>query len=282
MVKDPATYEEMIAKLQEHGCVVKDEMYAKLVLKEIGYYRLSAYFLPFRKTDRAYKEGTDFYRVARIYEFDKEMRKVLFSAIEIIEIYLRSQLSYYHAHTYGSLGYKNPPAFGKVHKHKKFEDNLKREISANRQLPFVKHHISQYGGEFPIWVIMELFTFGMLSCFYSDLKRKDKKAIAKTLYGESDNNITSWLRCCTDLRNICAHYGRLYFRKFAAVPAALSQNSGDRSLFSQVLTVKALYPDKKRWESEVLTVIRAIIEEYNDVIDLFDIGFPSNWENLLQ
>ena len=55
MVKDPATYEEMIAKLQEHGCVVKDEMYAKLVLKEIGYYRLSAYFLPFRKTDRAYK-----------------------------------------------------------------------------------------------------------------------------------------------------------------------------------------------------------------------------------
>ena len=83
MVKDPATYEEMIAKLQEHGCVVKDEMYAKLVLKEIGYYRLSAYFLPFRKTDRAYKEGTDFYRVARIYEFDKEMRKVLFSAIEL-------------------------------------------------------------------------------------------------------------------------------------------------------------------------------------------------------
>lgn len=49
MVKDPATYEEMIAKLQEHGCVVKDEMYAKLVLKEIGYYRLSAYFYLFGK-----------------------------------------------------------------------------------------------------------------------------------------------------------------------------------------------------------------------------------------
>jgi abortive infection bacteriophage resistance protein len=81
--------------------------------------------------------------------------------------------------------------------------------------------IENYGGQFPVWVITELFTFGMLSYFYGDLPTPDQKQIAKDVFGAIPKNLVSWLRCCTDLRNICAHYGRLYFRIFTAIPANL-------------------------------------------------------------
>ena len=49
----------------------------------------------------------------------------------------------------------------------------------NKHLPFVKHHIEKYDGKFPIWVAVELFSFGQLSYLYSIMKSKDKKSVAK-------------------------------------------------------------------------------------------------------
>jgi abortive infection bacteriophage resistance protein len=82
----------------------------------------------------------------------------------------------------------------------------------------VKHHIENYDGQFPLWVICELFTFGMISYFYNDLTTEDKKKFVGAEYKE----MVSWLRCCTDLRNICAHYVRLYYRIFSAMPSGFS------------------------------------------------------------
>lgn len=66
------------------------------------------------------KEGTSFAAVSRIYEFDRKLRNLLFSTIEEIEIYLRTQFAYYHAHKYGPLGYLNPDNFNQNHKHENF------------------------------------------------------------------------------------------------------------------------------------------------------------------
>ncbi len=48
-IKEFKTFEEQVAKLIEHGCedIVSKE-YAINILKRINYYRLTAYFLPFR------------------------------------------------------------------------------------------------------------------------------------------------------------------------------------------------------------------------------------------
>jgi abortive infection bacteriophage resistance protein len=76
----------------------------------------------------------------------------------------------------------------------------------------------------------------MLSYFYGDLPALDQKQIAKDLFGTIPKNLVSWLRCCTDLRNICAHYGRLYFRIFTATPAHIPglEKSAERRLFGAV------------------------------------------------
>lgn len=280
-VKQPKTYEEQISILRSHGCLIDDESDCKGKLSSIGYYRLSAYFLPFKQEDGNYVEGTNFNTVFRIYEFDRKLRHILFSAIDVIEIYIRSSLSYYHSEKYGALGYQDSSNFKKKHNHEKFEANLDREISNNSNVPFVKHHMEHYDGSFPIWVATELFTFGMLSYFYNDLKTADQKAVARQM-GQNNHELASWLRCCTDLRNACAHYSRLYNRIFTATPSGLglSEREGHR-LWGATLMLRSLYPSPDKWNAEVIPAITALFDEYKDDIDLHHIAFPENWKDQL-
>ena len=282
-LKPATTFEDQLKKLESRNCFVADSVFAESVLERINYYRLTAYFLPFRQKDGTYIEGTSFHRVYRIYEFDRKMRQILFSIIEQIEIYLRTQFSYYHGHKYGPDGYMNANNYNNKHDHAKFVNLINAEINHSKKILFVKHHIQNYNGRFPIWVITELFPFGMLSYFYADMQLSDKKSLASALYGTTPKNLDSWLRCCTDLRNICAHYGRLYYRVFSAIPATpngLPVQLG-RTLFDNILVLKFLYPDRDRWNNEFLPSIKALMEEYRGDIDLAHIGFPQNWEFLL-
>lgn len=160
-----------------------------------------------------------------------------------------------------------------------FTGKINIAISNNKKAPFVRHYIEKHDRNFPLWVISELFTFGMLSRFYSDLKTADKKAFA----GVDHKHMVSWLKCCTDLRNICAHYGRLYCRVFPALPSGfqLSEFAGSR-LWGAVLSVRALYPSTSEWNNEFMPALEALIEAYSEDIDLYHLGFPNDWESWLR
>ena len=282
-VKPATTFDEQLALLRKRNCFINDPAFCTQVLRHINYYRFSAYFLPFKAPDGTYIKGTSFHRVYRIYEFDRKMRRTLFSIIEEVELYLKTGLAYFHAHKYGPLGYMDASNFGKKHDHVRFKSLFEAEIKHSQKTPFVKHHLENYSGNFPIWVATELFSFGMLSYFYGDMQTQDKKEISRTLYRTSHSNLDSWLRCCTDLRNICAHYGRLYYRIFPAVPATPKGFDPvlGRRLFDQIVMLKFLYPDPNKWNQEVLPSISALFEEYRGDIELEHIGFPDNWDKLL-
>ncbi len=282
-LKPATTFDEQMNLLRQRNCLINNEDFCKQVLQQINYYHFSAYFLPFRTANGSYMEGTNFHRVYRIYEFDRKIRQVLFSAIEQVELYLRTQLAYFHAHKYGPLGYMDTSNYGGKHNHQRFQKLFNDEVNYNKKVLFVKHHLEKYEGNFPIWVATELFTFGMLSYFYGDMKTADKKEIAKSLYETTYRNLDSWLRCCTDLRNICAHYGRLYYRIFSATPVTpdgFPIRLG-RRLFDNIEMLKFLYPDCNRWNNEILSSIIALINEYSEDIELRHIGFPTDWEELL-
>jgi abortive infection bacteriophage resistance protein len=284
MLKQPATYAVQIAKLREHGCVVSDEAFCEGVLSHIGYYRLSAYFLTFKTKDGQYKSGTDFNAVYKLYEFDRKMRRLLFSVIEELEIYLRAQLSYYHAHKYGADGYLNPANFNSRHNHLSFAAHINDLVNSNSKAAFVKHHLTKYGGQFPLWVITELFTFGMLSYFYADMITADQKRLARDVFRASVPNVKSWLYCLTVLRNVCAHNNRLYFTIFSAVPPNLPHidKSVENRLFASVMALRQLYPDAEKWNNEFLPAMSALFEEYKSVIFLKHIGYPEDWETVMR
>jgi len=283
-LKQPTTYHQQIEKLRSRGCQVTDVPFCIKILSQINYYRLSAYFLPFKKPDGNYLPGTDFNDIYQIYEFDRALRNLLFAAIEEVEIYLRSQFAYFHSHKYGVTGYLNAANYNLRHRHDKFQKLLETEIQNNRKVLFVQHHLTNYGGQFPIWVITELFTFGMLSYFYNDLPMTDQKHLARELFHSVPKNLISWFRCCTDLRNICAHYGRLYFRIFTAIPANLPdlEKSAERRLFGVILALMTLYPDANKWNSEIYNRLKNLMILYSPVIKLNHIGFPADWESKLK
>lgn len=282
-LKPPTTYEEQIEILKLRNVQIEDEARCKEILKAINYYRITAYLLPYKCSDEKYVEGTKFITAYQLYEFDRKLRNILFAALEEIEIYLRSRFTYFHVHKYGEEGYTDASNYSPQHRAEKFRENLDREIENNKQSLFVKHHLEQYDGHFPLWAAIELFSFGMLSRFYSDMKTPDRKQLAHELYRSIPKNIGSWLRCCTDLRNICAHYGRLYFRTFPAIPAYVNAGSGELNrLWGAVLALYELYPYKEKWNTEHYPKLEALFEEYRDHIDLKHIGFPENWLNRLK
>lgn len=265
--------------LKQRGCYISDEQFAKEVLRQINYYRLTAYFLSFKTANGNYIDGTSFHTIYRIYEFDRKLRSLLYSLIEEIELMLRTQLSYYYAHRYGPLGYMSEGNFNNKHNHKKFIEHYEQSIKNNKNQPFVKHHLNNYEGCFPIWVLIELFSMGELSHFFSDLLRHDKKTISADLFHSTDTNVSSWLRCLTDLRNCCAHYSRLYNYKFTAIPATPlgCTYKLNNKIFDYVIVLKLLYYDIMRWKNEFLPNLEALMEEYKGSIILMDIGFPENW-----
>ena len=281
-IKNPTTYEQQLAKLKSRGCMTKDDAFCIAVLKTVNYYRLSAYFLPFKKNDDTYVGGTSFEQVFNIYEFDRKLRRIIFSAIEEIEVFTRAAFAYFHAHKYGDVGYFNEKNYSAKHQHEKFKKLIEQEIHSNRNVPFVRHHTQKYNGMFPIWVIVELFTFGMLSFFFADLNTQDQKDLARAVFHSTANNIKSWLRCCTDLRNICAHYGRLYYRNFPSVPAGFKTEGKDRyRLWTIMQSVKGLYYDAGKWNTSILKPMVNLFKEYKDDINLAHIAFPLNWVDLL-
>ena len=111
-VKSATTIEKQIEILKNRGCIFCDEKRAAKILENLNYYRLTAYFLPFKGDDDNYAEDTTFEKVYGVYNFDKELRKLIFSEIEAIEIMLRTKIAYYFSHKYGPLAYMDKNNFG--------------------------------------------------------------------------------------------------------------------------------------------------------------------------
>ena len=282
------TYQEQMKLLQKRNCRITDDKFCENVLKRIGYYRLTGYLLPFRvEGSDLYQEGTCIEKVYQIYELDRNLRSLLFHNLKVIEVSLKACLAHFHAapDRYGPIGYYQAESFGSKHNHESFLEKIHKEINHQRNSLIVKHHKEQYESEFPLWVAVGFFTFGMTAYFYGDLKRADKKSFVREYYPSiNDKTMESWLKCCTDLRNICAHYDRLYFRTFTAIPRGVADLPEDakRRLWGVVCVLKELYPDSEDWNQGVASRVKELMNAYQGVIERKHIGFPDDWEIRIQ
>ena len=96
----------MVTILKSKNIIISDDAETKSFLNHVNYYRFSGYFLPFQVNGHGpLFSNIKFERLKAIYEFDEQLRNLIAGTIDEIEIYLRTQLSYYHAHKYGEEGY---------------------------------------------------------------------------------------------------------------------------------------------------------------------------------
>lgn len=281
--KLPATADEQIAKLRERGCIINDEALVRETLKYINYFRLSNYFEPFSVDKHHYEEGTTFEKILRIYEMDRKLRSILIAALEEIEISLRASVSNFHALKYGALGYLNSSTFSHSHNHKTFLTKINHLIEVNDDREFVRHYNSNHDGAFPLWVVMELFSFGTLAFFFKDMHSADKKELAAEFYGCTSSEMDNWVFCLNELRNYCAHYNRLYGNSLAVIPRTPRgmEIELQPDVFGYMMVMKQLYHDKNNWNERVVKPVSRMIRKNNDIIRLADLGFPEGWETLL-
>jgi len=279
-LKPPCTLKEQIKILRGRNLIIEDEDYAEQILNSVSYYRLSAYGLGLHEND-IFKDNTRFETIYRLYEFDVRIRYVLMQAIEITEIMFRAKIAYHMAGKYGSESYLDVQFSQSPKYHNDFVEIFIKEKNRQRNTAFVKHHENIYGGKMPIWVAVEIFSFGMLSCFYSNMKIEDQGKIAKYL-GTTPVFIRSWLKCLVDIRNICAHYGRIYNRVLSSDPKLYleHQHIDKRRIFAIILVLKRLASDLTMRQT-FISEIKTLIEEYNNDINLQYIGFPDDWSRLL-
>lgn len=281
--KAPATINEQIKILKQRGCVIEDEKKARDTLKYINYYRLSNYFEPFSVSKHKYEEGMTFEKIMRVYEMDRKLRSILLAALEEIEIALRAAVSNFHALRYGALGYLNPSCYNVSHNHASFLSRVNHLIESNGEREFVRHYNAKYGGKFPLWVMMELFSFGTLAFFYKDMKTADKKELSDEYYNCSSSELDNWIFCLNELRNYCAHYNRLYGSHFPVVPKTPESFPGELSpdVFGYIIVMKQLFHGKENWNERVVKPISRLLKKNADIIKLSDLGFPEGWETLI-
>ena len=135
----------------------------------------------------------------------------------------------------------------------------------------------------PIYALVEICSFGTLSKLYKNLNNSDKKEIAKA-YGIGYTYVESWLESISYVRNICAHYGRIYNAKLTKKPMMYKQYSemdvSNERIFAVLLCMKKLINDESKWHSFVDRVEALIIRHKS--INTKSIGFIDNWLELLK
>ena len=176
-----------------------------------------------KKKNANFDGSVSFEQIVELYLFNANFRQLLFTMIERIEINLRCRVANHFSHTYGVLGYEEPSNFNDPDYHKEFLDDIDDEIDRNSKAPFVKNFRNNYAdGKIPFYALVELFSFGTLSKFYKNMKPQDKKAVAQ-LFGIGYTYLESWVEHIAFVRNICAHYGRLYNVNLAKTPKLYKQ-----------------------------------------------------------
>ncbi|MDO4254392.1 MAG: Abi family protein [Kocuria sp.] len=234
--------DEQISRLKEHGLEIKDDHRAALLLKAIGYYRLTGYLYPFRQSKpyadnesctrmcilNSYQAGTTLDHAKDIIDFDRRLRMLVMDGVERIEIAVRMRIGYVLGKR-SRFAHEDPACFTKAFTAEKttqipepskqvqwLQSVNKRKAHSDEQ--FVKHFQEKYDDRIPIWVLTEILELGHLSNLYRGMHQEDAEEIAQAFGVPTKKIMASWLASLNYVRNVAAHHSRLFNRKLQHAP----------------------------------------------------------------
>lgn len=227
--KRALTLTEQVAQLQKRGLQIKHPKIAEKYLINISYYRLGEYWYVMQadKENHIFKPHSTFENVIALYNFDAELRLLLFGVIEKIEISLRTKLIYYLSHEIDPWWFQNFELFSNSKDLVKTLANLEVEITRTKDVSITNHNKKHKDdGRFPpAWKSLEQTSFGALSKLYGNLKNtitaKDK--MAEDFGAVNHTYLPSWLQSIAQIRNFCAHHSRLWNRNLPGTVKLLSK-----------------------------------------------------------
>lgn len=285
--KPPLLYSDQLSQLKSRGLIIENEPKVLHLLENIGYYRLSGYWYPLLKdkTNHIFKQNSSFQTSFQIYCFDRELRQLVISELEKIEIAIRAKMIYVLSHKYGCFWFSNSNLFKNQSRYSDTLNKIQTEYSRSDE-DFIKSFKNNYTDNLPpSWMILEITSFGSLSLLFSNLNTiKEKREIAD-YFGVSDSVFGSWIHSIVYLRNLCAHHSRLWNRTLSIQPLL---PKAPRKLWLENTSI----PNNKVYY--MLCVILFLLQTVNPNttfpnklkellikfpnIDVSAMGFPINWK----
>lgn len=297
--------DEQLEILKAKGLVVNDVDKAKDILFRENYFFISGYRHLFMKkyNDNYFIQGTTFDELYAVFVFDRKIRNIMFQYILIIENNIKSIISYQLSKKYGfkEKDYLNPNNFTqdnlKVRQVYDVLNKMKRQIRVNgRQHTATMHYLDNYG-YIPMWILVKVLSFGLVSELYSILKMEDAKSIADE-YNITCETLSTYLTMLSNFRNLCAHEDILYDHRTQKVIPNCKYHSmlnieqdedgyihGKNDLFALIIIMKSMLTDVE---------FKDFIYQMGYEIDILDskvdtvplssilnkVGFPDNWRDI--
>ncbi|KQO64525.1 Abi family protein [Curtobacterium sp. Leaf261] len=243
-VKPWLSIQDQVDGLARRGLDVGDAGAAGVLLREVGYYRLTGYLYPFRESepvldDRgrervrvldSYKSRTHLDDARDLIDFDRDLRLLVLEGVERIEVALRTQL----ASSLGKLSafaHEGSSAFVPTFTQPRTDGDGKplpsrqevwlervRERQADSDEAFVTHFRVKYDGRMPIWALTEILELGQVARLYMGLRNDIATEMAAAFGVPTKQLMQSWIATLNYVRNIAAHHARLFNRKLVIAP----------------------------------------------------------------
>ena len=259
-------------------------------LASISYFRLASYWKIF-ETDEAthqFANGTCLEDVISLYTFDRELRSIIFTAIQDIEVALRTRIIHFFSLSHGAFWFMDVSKFNNRNIFQTCLDNIQVELSRSKE-EFLQEHFAKYSSPSmpPVWKTLEVVSFGNLSKLYANMKDVEvKKLVAKSVGLPQYTYLESWMRSLTVLRNCCAHHARTWNRRYPTMPQLPrrlpltwvdTQHIRPMKLYAQLCLL--LYLEQSITpNSQIKDRLLSLLKAYPNTITR-QMGFPRGWES---
>lgn len=288
--KPPLSIVEQIQRLKSRGLTFGDENKAAHYLSNISYYRLRAYTYPFQDNadpNHPFIHPITFEEIIELYVFDRRLRILVFNAIEKIEIAIRTKIIYEFSIINGSHWYENSLLYQNQNYFKLNITSIEDELKRSKE-DFIFHYFKTYSNPLlpPSWMSIEVVSMGLLSLIFSNLMELPEKRRVINEFGHVRFDIfISWIHAFVGLRNVCAHHGRLWNRRFTISPT-LPYNLPNQFLINRKIQFNKLY-SLLSCMNYILKIISPGSSFVSDIkqhiptcnlVNIHEMGFPPNWE----
>ena len=283
---------DQIQLLESRGMMVDDKPFAEHFLSYVSYYRLAGYWWPLQsdKVNHTFKPGSHFQTVVDLYNFDRELRLIVFNMIERIEIGIRTQLIYNLSTTCTPWWFENANLFRNRNNWQRHLDDIKKEIQRSKEV-FILEHNHKYNIDHrcpPAWKSLEVISLGLLSKLFENLRNNlpEKKQIVKNLQAGNHTFLSSWLRSISVVRNICAHHSRLWNRNLPMPPKLLTHAKLPWIADPKQVDIHSFYAALTCMHYLLQTIspgnhfkqrLTDLLQNYPN-IDIKAMGFPTDWK----
>lgn len=318
------TLRSQLKILRNRGLNVSTDGKHMRVLERIGYYTLiNGYKTLFLTRDSNGKiihpekfiKDASFNEILSLYNFDKELRSILYSALLEYETNLGSELAYRFSeefpdeNSYLAIdnfnGYDISSVVGTI---SSLSNTIKNKTSVNKnQENAIKHYVNNHG-HVPLWVLVNFLTFGELNYFYRNCQDKVQMNIAKDFSNHlrreynkkydisiKPETINAINHLVNHFRNAVAHNEITYskhlykspgiqsIKNILSLPVSLNSQAG---IFELVISLKVVLPRKEYsiMAKRIIKLLEKYREQFHSVdfnAILQDMNFPTNYQELL-